>query len=80
MIDFFRPVAHQHIGESLRPDSEKRSIIGQRIVDFAIGDPVRHHHIGGGMCLRKHILDLIAGFYIPFRDTVRSHHFFLIRL
>src|SRR5690554_1032411 len=50
------------------------------MVNLEIGYPEAHRHICGSMCLGEHILDLIAGFNVPFRYPQTSHGLLFIRL
>ena len=75
MLQHILASAHDLIGERVRADSKIRPIIGQRIIDLAVSDPVRHHNVGRRMGLREHILDLLARPDIPVRDSGLLHGF-----
>ena len=68
--------AHLLIGEGLRSDAEKSTVVSQRIMDLAVGNAPCHHNIGCRVCFREHILDLFAGLDVPIRHIVICHVLF----
>ena len=65
--------AHLIVVEAVRTDTVVCRVVLDRIEYLTVGDTPRHHDIGGGMGLREHVLDLLAGIDVPLRNTVIEH-------
>ena len=48
------------------------------MVYLVICDPVGHHHVCHRMSTREHVLDLLAGLYVPVRNIVLPHQIFAV--
>ena len=73
VFQLFSPLAHQLIGKAAGADAEKGRVVGEGIEDLAVGDPPRHHNVGGRVGLGEHVLDFFAGPDIPVRHPVGRH-------
>ena len=75
----FFSLSHQFVRKCRCTDSEICRIIGKRIIDLAVGNPVCHHDISCSMGFREHVFDPLTGPDIPFRHVMLQHIFFKLR-
>ncbi len=67
------PQAHGLVRERRCPDTEKCTVVRQRIVDLAVRDAPSHHDICRRVRLGEHVLYLLARPHIPVRHIVVEH-------
>ena len=58
--------------ELVRTNGEVCGVVRERIVYLAEGDAVAHHDVGGGVCTREEVFDLLAGVDVPLGDAART--------
>ena len=66
-------LAHELIAEGRGADAEIGRVIGQRIIDLAVGDAPGHHDVGRRVGLWEHVLDQGTGLDVPVLHARRLH-------